>query len=446
MQMPPAMRRPRSAPHSTANGANATVTGAFSTANGIDATVMGASSTANGIGATATGEFSTANGANATATGQASNATGSQATATGSASTANGTSATATGDFSTANGGNAAATGAGGTANGGNATATGDFSTANGLNATAFSTANGTNATATGRFSQANGAQATASGAVSNAQRRQCHGDGRKQLCERYRRYPDGPGEQGERPGRDGDGPCKFCERGDRNGHWSGQHGKRRFGGLDELCGEHFQPHLRRRASGARSHSAFAQRKLITRGRNNIVRKFLSEEKFTHLFWIDSDIAFSADSVFRLLRADRDVAAGVYPMKSNRWPAEGLPAGMTQKELEDRFTEYPFNPIGHGGSRVSSYADADGFVEVDEAPTGFMVIKRHVFARMMESYPELRYTAGRSARPSAGPFALAFLRLHGASAERPLSVRGLHLLAIAGARSAEKCGSISNAS
>ena len=48
---------------------------------------------------------------------------------------------------------------------------------------------------------------------------------------------------------------------------------------------------------------------LITRGRNNIVRKFLSEESFTHLFWIDSNIAFSADAVFRLLRADRDVAA-----------------------------------------------------------------------------------------------------------------------------------------
>ena len=32
---------------------------------------------------------------------------------------------------------------------------------------------------------------------------------------------------------------------------------------------------------------------LITRGRNNIVRKFLAEEQFTHLFWIDSDIAFT---------------------------------------------------------------------------------------------------------------------------------------------------------
>jgi hypothetical protein len=34
---------------------------------------------------------------------------------------------------------------------------------------------------------------------------------------------------------------------------------------------------------------------LITRGRNKIVIKFLSEE-FTHLFWIDSDIAFATQS------------------------------------------------------------------------------------------------------------------------------------------------------
>ena len=64
---------------------------------------------------------------------------------------------------------------------------------------------------------------------------------------------------------------------------------------------------------------------------------------------------------------------------------------MTQRQFEDRYTDYPFNPIGHGTSLVSSYADADGFVEVAEAPTGFMVIKRHVFGRLMEKYPELNY-------------------------------------------------------
>jgi hypothetical protein len=84
---------------------------------------------------------------------------------------------------------------------------------------------------------------------------------------------------------------------------------------------------------------------------------------------------------FRLLLADRDIAAGVYPMKRFNWPAQGLPAGMTQKQFEDRYTDYPFNPIGHGTSPVSTYADADGFV----------VIKRHVFKRMMEKYPHFNY-------------------------------------------------------
>src|SRR5215472_15883696 len=118
---------------------------------------------------------------------------------------------------------------------------------------------------------------------------------------------------------------------------------------------------------------------LITRGGNMIVLKFLSEESFTHLFWIDSDIVFQSESVFRLLQADRDVAAGIYPLKRFNWPEQGLPVGMTRRQFEDRYTDYPFNPIGHGASRVSDYADADGFVEVAEAPTGFMVIKRHVF-------------------------------------------------------------------
>jgi len=49
----------------------------------------------------------------------------------------------------------------------------------------------------------------------------------------------------------------------------------------------------------------------ILRGRNKIVLKFLAEEEFTHLFWIDSDIAFEARSVIRLLLADRDIACAL---------------------------------------------------------------------------------------------------------------------------------------
>ncbi len=141
---------------------------------------------------------------------------------------------------------------------------------------------------------------------------------------------------------------------------------------------------------------------LITRSRNKMVIRFLSDETLTHLFWIDSDLSFTPQAVCRLLLADRDIAAGVYPMKSMNWPAAGLPAGTTRAQFEDRYAEFPFNPIGHGGEKVGSYADGDGFVEVAEAPTGFMCIKRDVLLRMMKHYPALNYVPdGPSNNPEA---------------------------------------------
>ena len=131
---------------------------------------------------------------------------------------------------------------------------------------------------------------------------------------------------------------------------------------------------------------------LITRGRNKMVIEFLLREDFTHLFWIDSDIAFDPKSVFRILLADRDVACGVYPMKKMNWPTEGMPQGMSFADWEIRYMEYPFNPIAHGKEPVGKYMDQDGFVEVAEAPTGFMCIKRQVILDMMKHYPELNYT------------------------------------------------------
>jgi hypothetical protein len=143
---------------------------------------------------------------------------------------------------------------------------------------------------------------------------------------------------------------------------------------------------------GLKSSLFMRSESLITRGRNKIVRDFIADESYTHLFFIDSDIEFTPEAVFRILLADRDIAAGIYPMKSVIWPDEGLPAQMTRQEYETAFTQYPFNPIGHGKEKISPYADEDGFVEVAEAPTGFMAIKRHVFLQMMKAYPHLQYT------------------------------------------------------
>ena len=76
---------------------------------------------------------------------------------------------------------------------------------------------------------------------------------------------------------------------------------------------------------------------LITRARNNCVAKFLENKEWTHLFWIDSDIGFSPDSFYRLLLADKDVVAGVYPLKREDWWPYGF---AKNRAVLDTFLRY----------------------------------------------------------------------------------------------------------
>jgi hypothetical protein len=104
---------------------------------------------------------------------------------------------------------------------------------------------------------------------------------------------------------------------------------------------------------------------LVTRARNDCVAYFLSNNSFTHLFWIDADIGFSPQAAFRLLLCDRDVAAGVYPLKREDWPAEGVPHGTTRQKFEELYQRYPVN-TGRLGEDVDLIVDGDGFMKVRE--------------------------------------------------------------------------------
>lgn len=131
---------------------------------------------------------------------------------------------------------------------------------------------------------------------------------------------------------------------------------------------------------------------LITRARNNCVATFLANPQWTHLFWIDSDIGFSPEAAFRLLLSDYDVAGGVYPLKREQWPDAGVPAGTTQAQFEETYTRYTVNTdVSAATGSVDIQVLPDGFIRLTEAPTGFMVIKRCVFERLMAAYPELQY-------------------------------------------------------
>ncbi|WP_043638129.1 hypothetical protein [Desulfovibrio sp. TomC] len=125
---------------------------------------------------------------------------------------------------------------------------------------------------------------------------------------------------------------------------------------------------------------------LITRARNSIVSEFLRDERATHLLFIDADIEFDPRMVPRLLGADKDVVCGVYPVKGlsvERVMAQ--PAGTPAAVAEAASLDYAVKV------KPGCKMDEQGFLEVEYAATGFMLIRRDVFARLVDAYPALRY-------------------------------------------------------
>jgi hypothetical protein len=93
---------------------------------------------------------------------------------------------------------------------------------------------------------------------------------------------------------------------------------------------------------------------------------FVGRDALTHLMWIDGDIGFKGSDVVRLLLADRPVVAGVYPLKTDGWPLQGLPealpAGMTKADFQAHFARYP------ASARLDGLEpDSNGFLDVIDA-------------------------------------------------------------------------------
>ena len=54
---------------------------------------------------------------------------------------------------------------------------------------------------------------------------------------------------------------------------------------------------------------------LITRARNNLIAKAMTNPEMTHVLFIDSDIIWSPNDIVTLIRNDKDVIGGIYPKK-----------------------------------------------------------------------------------------------------------------------------------
>ncbi len=99
--------------------------------------------------------------------------------------------------------------------------------------------------------------------------------------------------------------------------------------------------------------------------RDLIAKQFL-ESDATDLLFIDADLGWDAEAVVRIVQAEGDIVAGLYPFKMD---TESYPVRV------------PVDADGKVGSK-------GGMVVLDGAPTGFLRIRREALEKMIAAHPE----------------------------------------------------------
>jgi len=130
---------------------------------------------------------------------------------------------------------------------------------------------------------------------------------------------------------------------------------------------------------------------LVTQGRNLCVAEFLNhEDKYTHLLFIDSDIDFDHEPIFKMLEFDKDIISLPYPMKILSWDKiwrrlnTKEDAINNEKDLATAGFTFPVKVEDPNSITVDK-----GLMELTHAPTGCMLIKRNVVEKMIKEYPHL---------------------------------------------------------
>ena len=142
---------------------------------------------------------------------------------------------------------------------------------------------------------------------------------------------------------------------------------------------------------------------LVTRARNNLVAKAMSDVTVTHLMFIDNDITWDPVNIIKLIIANKPIVGGIYPLKKYNWEKLANDPEYIKKMIEKKnnsrvknimdddllvqysLLNYNLNHIGN------SIKIENNLTEVRHVATGFMMIKRGVIEKMSEAFPHTKY-------------------------------------------------------
>jgi hypothetical protein len=141
---------------------------------------------------------------------------------------------------------------------------------------------------------------------------------------------------------------------------------------------------------------------LVSRARNNLIAKAMSDSTTTHMLFIDADITWDPADILKLLLADKGVVGGIYPIKQYKWDNFSDPNFTTalsnrkqNSQLKNVFSDQDFlktNMVKYNVNYESSMLNvANNLAKVKHLATGFMMIKRQVIETMSRGFPTTKY-------------------------------------------------------
>ena len=141
-------------------------------------------------------------------------------------------------------------------------------------------------------------------------------------------------------------------------------------------------------------HYTLSTESLVTRARNSCVAAFLSQDgksdksvKFDTMIFIDSDISFEPNDVFKLMLHDKEIVGGVYPKKRIDFKRLIKFVEQGHEPSESLSMDYVMTMLKQNEHKI-----VNSLMEVGEIGTGFLMIKRSVFENMIEKYGDsIRY-------------------------------------------------------
>jgi hypothetical protein len=142
---------------------------------------------------------------------------------------------------------------------------------------------------------------------------------------------------------------------------------------------------------------------LVSRARNNLVARAMSDPKMTHIMFIDNDISWDPLDILKLMISDKPIIGGIYPLKNYNWKKLTSDPNSVGKIIErknnsqfasviDDESMIQYKLLHYNVNYLSATLNIEkNLTKVKHIATGFMMIKRNVIQKMSIAFPSTKY-------------------------------------------------------